>query len=125
MWYAAVRFWLETFREGNWTFFGVPTAMLVSSLVFLAAGASLVYRHRPGAVFEPWGEPPEPDEESFDDDDEELADDDEADEESFGDDAELFDDHGADGEPDVDDDADLDDAEDAEDPQDGGARPAG
>lgn len=125
MWYAAVRFWLETFREGNWTFFGVPTAMLVSSLVFLAAGASLLYRHRPGAVFEPWGEPPEPDEEYFDDDDEELADDDEADEESFGDDAELFDDDGADGEPDVDDDADLDDAEDAEDPQDGGARPAG
>ena len=109
MWYAAVRFWLETFREGNWTFFGVPTAMLVSSLVFLAAGASLLYRHRPGAVFEPWGEPPEPDEEYFDDDDEELADGDE----------EL-----ADGEPDVDDEAELDDAEDTEEPQGGDARPA-
>ena len=30
IWYAAVRFALETFRTGNWTFFGVPTAMLVS-----------------------------------------------------------------------------------------------
>ena len=114
MWYATVRFWLETFREGNWTFFGVPTAMLVSSLVFLAAGASLLYRHRPGAVFEPWGEPPEPDEESFEDEDDEVVEDGE----------ELYDDDGADGEPD-DDDEEPDEAGDAEDPHGGGARPAG
>ena len=76
MWYAAVRFWLETFREGNWTFFGVPTAMLVSAVVFVGAGILLAYRHRPGAVYERWGEPPVPDEELYDDEDEdELYDD--------------------------------------------------
>ena len=30
IWYGAVRFALEAFREGNWTFFGVPTAQIVS-----------------------------------------------------------------------------------------------
>ena len=30
IWYARVRFALETLRTGNWTFFGIPTAMLVS-----------------------------------------------------------------------------------------------
>ena len=74
MWYGAVRFWLETFREGNWTFFGVPMAMLISSLVVVAAGATLLLRHRPGAAFEPWGAPPVPDEELYEDD-EELVDD--------------------------------------------------
>ncbi len=68
MWYAAVRFWLETFREGNWTFFGVPTAMLVSGTVFAVAGLSLLYRHRPGAIWEPWGAPPVPDEDLYEDD---------------------------------------------------------
>ena len=83
MWYAAVRFWLETFREGNWTFFGVPTAMLVSSLVFLLAGASLVYRHRPGVSYLPWGEPPVPDDDLYEDDDDDL---DEGDDEELADD---------------------------------------
>ncbi|MCC6756249.1 MAG: prolipoprotein diacylglyceryl transferase, partial [Solirubrobacterales bacterium] len=32
MWYGAVRFALETLRADNWLFFGVPTAMIVSSL---------------------------------------------------------------------------------------------
>ena len=36
IWYAVVRFVLETFREGNWTFFGVPVAQIVSVL-FIAA----------------------------------------------------------------------------------------
>ncbi len=85
MWYAAVRFWLETFREGNWTFFGVPTAMVVSSVAFVVAGAVLLYRHRPGAAYEPWGAPPVPDEDLYDDD------------EDFADDEELVDDDGPDG----------------------------
>jgi phosphatidylglycerol:prolipoprotein diacylglycerol transferase len=92
MWYAAVRFWLETFREGNWTFFGVPTAMLVSSIVFLVAGVALLARHRPGAVFEPWGQPPVRDDDLYEDD--ELLEDD-----VLEDDEEPVDDDRADDEP--------------------------
>jgi len=76
MWYAVVRFWLETFREGNWTVFGIPMAMLVSSIVFVVAGLVLAWRHRPGAGGERWGEPPTPDDELYDDDDEAVDDDD-------------------------------------------------
>jgi phosphatidylglycerol:prolipoprotein diacylglycerol transferase len=48
IWYAAVRFALETLRTGNWLFFGIPTAMLVSAAVITVAGAILVWRHRGG-----------------------------------------------------------------------------
>ena len=48
IWYAVVRFVLETFREGNWTFFGVPVAQIVSVLFIVAAGLILLWRHRPG-----------------------------------------------------------------------------
>lgn len=59
VWYSAVRFWLETFREGNWTFFGVPTAMLVASVAIVGALALLAWRHRPGAAAgDRWGDPP-------------------------------------------------------------------
>ena len=75
MWYAAVRFGLETFREGNWTLGGIPTAMVISTLVFVAAGAVLVYRHRPGSTTETWGEPT-PVEAAGDDGDDEFCDDD-------------------------------------------------
>lgn len=91
-WYAAVRFWLETFREGNWTFFGIPTAMLISAIVVIAALAALAYRHRPGAVYVPWGEPPPPDASLYEDEAED-------DEEYVEDDEEDVDDAGADGEP--------------------------
>lgn len=75
MWYAVVRFWLETFREGNWTFFGIPTAMLVSSLLFVGAAAVLAIRHRPGASGgDRWGEPPEPEDDDLYEDDEGLED---------------------------------------------------
>ncbi len=48
IWYGATRFLLETLREGNWLFFGVPTAQIVS-LAFIVVGiAGLLYRHRPG-----------------------------------------------------------------------------
>ncbi|HEY4753615.1 MAG TPA: prolipoprotein diacylglyceryl transferase [Candidatus Limnocylindrales bacterium] len=105
MWYAAVRFWLETFREGNWTFFGVPMAMLVSAIVFLLAGTMLVFRHRPDAVFEPWGEPPTPEDELYD----------EADEDEALEDDEVLADDGADDADEADDQADADDEEDLDD----------
>ncbi|MEO6577487.1 MAG: prolipoprotein diacylglyceryl transferase family protein, partial [Candidatus Limnocylindria bacterium] len=52
MWYGAVRTLLETYRTGNWTILGLPTAMWVGILGFFVAGAWLIYRHRRG-----WGSP--------------------------------------------------------------------
>ena len=50
IWYGATRFVLESLREDNWTFFGVPTAQLVS-IGFIAAGViGLLLRHRESAV---------------------------------------------------------------------------
>jgi phosphatidylglycerol:prolipoprotein diacylglycerol transferase len=48
IWYGIVRFALESLRVNNWTFAGVPTAMIVSAIFVAIAGAVLVYRHRPG-----------------------------------------------------------------------------
>ena len=48
IWYAIVRFALETLRSDNWTLFGIPTAMVVSVLFGGVAAAVLVWRHRPG-----------------------------------------------------------------------------
>ena len=48
IWYGVVRFALESLRVNNWTFAGVPTAMIVSAVFVAIAGAVLVYRHRPG-----------------------------------------------------------------------------
>ena len=60
IWYAAVRFVLETLRTGNWTIGGIPTAMIVSALVIVGALVVLALRHRPGAADgDRWGEPPE------------------------------------------------------------------
>lgn len=50
IWYGVVRFVLESFREDNWTFFGVPVAQIVSLLVVATAIAVLAWRHRPGHV---------------------------------------------------------------------------
>lgn len=52
MWYGAVRTLLETYRTGNWTILGLPTAMWVGIIGFVLAGAWLIYRHRRG-----WGSP--------------------------------------------------------------------
>ena len=61
IWYAVVRFVLETLRSGNWTFFGAPTAMLISGGLILGSLAILAIRHRPGAAGgDRWGDPPEP-----------------------------------------------------------------
>jgi len=60
IWYGVVRFALEVFRSGNWTFFGIPTAQIVS-LAFIAIGvAGLAWRHRPNRApdDEPTTEPP-------------------------------------------------------------------
>jgi phosphatidylglycerol:prolipoprotein diacylglycerol transferase len=48
IWYGAVRFALENLRHDNWTFFGVPTAQIVSLLFIVPALALLVWRHRSG-----------------------------------------------------------------------------
>jgi phosphatidylglycerol:prolipoprotein diacylglycerol transferase len=101
IWYGAVRFVLESFREGNWTFFGVPTAQIVSALFILTALVILAWRHRRGrplddhATFpglQTWGavgRPVDPDELVDDDED----DDDEYDDDEYDDD----DDEGEDG----------------------------
>ena len=47
IWYGVVRFGLETLRQDNWTFFGVPTAQIVSLLFIVPALATLIWRHRP------------------------------------------------------------------------------
>jgi phosphatidylglycerol---prolipoprotein diacylglyceryl transferase len=48
IWYGLVRFLLETFRHDNWTFFGVPTAQVVSIAFVIPAVLILAWRHRPG-----------------------------------------------------------------------------
>jgi phosphatidylglycerol:prolipoprotein diacylglycerol transferase len=48
IWYGLVRFVLETLRSENWTFYGIPTAQLVSLAFILGAVIVLIYRHRPG-----------------------------------------------------------------------------
>jgi phosphatidylglycerol:prolipoprotein diacylglycerol transferase len=79
VWYGAVRFALETLRNDNWTFFGVPTAQIVSLLFIVPALAILLWRHRdreadddppsrPEAAT--WGAPGRPVEPESDDPDE-------------------------------------------------------
>ena len=51
IWYGVTRFALETLRADNWTFFGVPTAQIVS-LAFIAIG---VVGHGPATSWEPDG----------------------------------------------------------------------
>jgi hypothetical protein len=46
VWYGTVRFVLETFRHDNWTFFGVPTAQIVSLLFVIPSLLMLAWRHR-------------------------------------------------------------------------------
>jgi phosphatidylglycerol:prolipoprotein diacylglycerol transferase len=110
-WYAVVRFVLEMLRSANWTFFGVPTAMLVSGAIIVGSLAVLLVRHRPGAAAgDRWGAAPEPGWDRAGDDDDEWVDDDEGDtrdddEEPDGDapDVDDGDDRDADEEPDGDD----------------------
>jgi phosphatidylglycerol---prolipoprotein diacylglyceryl transferase len=48
VWYGLTRFGLEGLRSGNWTFFGIPTAQIVTSAFILFGILGLVYRHGPG-----------------------------------------------------------------------------
>jgi phosphatidylglycerol:prolipoprotein diacylglycerol transferase len=55
VWYSVVRLGLETLRVDNWTVGGVPTAMIVSTV--LVVGAVTVLARRRRAAVERWGEP--------------------------------------------------------------------
>jgi phosphatidylglycerol:prolipoprotein diacylglycerol transferase len=46
IWYGVVRLGLETLRLNNWTFFGVPTAQLVSVAFIVVGVIGIVLRHR-------------------------------------------------------------------------------
>jgi phosphatidylglycerol:prolipoprotein diacylglycerol transferase len=46
IWYGSVRFAVETLKTDNWTFFGIPTAMLISAVAVVGALGILVLRHR-------------------------------------------------------------------------------
>jgi phosphatidylglycerol:prolipoprotein diacylglycerol transferase len=48
IWYGLTRFVLEFMRTGNWTFFGIATAQIVSAGFILAGLVGLWYRHGPG-----------------------------------------------------------------------------
>jgi hypothetical protein len=48
VWYGATRFALEFLRTGNWTFFGIPTAQIVTIAFMLVGLVGLWYRHGPG-----------------------------------------------------------------------------
>ncbi len=92
-WYATVRFALETLRTGNWTFLGIPTAMLISGITVVLSLAVLAYRHGPWAKDAVrWGEPPPPDDDRDVIDEEEVDDDELDDEELLDDDADTVDD---------------------------------
>src|SRR5215211_3973867 len=48
IWYGLTRFGLETLRADNWTFYGIPTAQIVTLAFILVGAFGLVYRHGPG-----------------------------------------------------------------------------
>jgi phosphatidylglycerol:prolipoprotein diacylglycerol transferase len=50
IWYGVVRFGLETLRQDNWIFFGIPMAQIVSLLFVVPALGLLIWRHRQAAV---------------------------------------------------------------------------
>jgi len=113
LWYGLTRFALEGLRTGNWTFFGIPTAQIVT-LGFIVFGLiGLLYRHgvgHPGVLAadllpERVPEPTaaEAEDEFWDDegDDDDEADDDRADDgEAAADDREAAPDEADDDSPD-------------------------
>jgi phosphatidylglycerol:prolipoprotein diacylglycerol transferase len=48
VWYGLTRFALEGFRVDNWTFFGIPTARIVTLGFILVGVVGLWFRHGPG-----------------------------------------------------------------------------
>jgi phosphatidylglycerol---prolipoprotein diacylglyceryl transferase len=53
IWYGTTRFLLENLRVDNWTFFGIPTAQIISLIVVLIGVGGLFYRHRRGHPSDP------------------------------------------------------------------------
>jgi phosphatidylglycerol---prolipoprotein diacylglyceryl transferase len=53
VWYGTTRLVLETLRADNWTFFGVPTAQIISVAIILIGVGGLLYRHRRGHPDDP------------------------------------------------------------------------
>jgi phosphatidylglycerol:prolipoprotein diacylglycerol transferase len=106
VWYGLTRFFLEGLRTGNWTFFGIPTAQIVTFGFVLVGVVGLIYRHglgRPAALAvellpdRPVKPAADDDEDAFWADDE--ADDDEADDDEADDDIEAVDDDGDEADP--------------------------
>jgi phosphatidylglycerol---prolipoprotein diacylglyceryl transferase len=91
VWYGTTRFVLEFLRTGNWTFFGIATAQIVSVGFVIAGLVGLWYRHgrgRPAATAQvaaaddeddadDWDDDDEFDDEDFEDEDEDEDEDDE------------------------------------------------
>ncbi len=50
VWYGTTRFLLEPLRSNNWTFFGIPTASIISAATVIGALLLFAWRHRPGAA---------------------------------------------------------------------------
>jgi phosphatidylglycerol---prolipoprotein diacylglyceryl transferase len=101
IWYGLTRFALESLRSGNWTFFGIPTAQIVTLGFILFGVVGLIYRHGPGRpdalavdLLPDRSRGADDDEDDFwtdDDDDAEAADDEEAADDDDVDDAEAAD----------------------------------
>ncbi len=92
IWYGTTRFVLEFMRTGNWTFFGIATAQIVSAGFILAGLVGLWYRHGPGRPA------PEAEPVLVDDDDDDDEEDDDWDDDDFEDEDDDFDDDDDDGE---------------------------
>jgi len=102
IWYGLTRFVLEGLRSGNWTFFGIPTASIVTLGFILAGVVGLWYRHGPGRpgvlardLLPEEGERPtaaDADEDDFWEDDEDESTDEDGDEDDEADELETDDD---------------------------------
>ena len=91
VWYGTTRFVLEFLRTGNWTFFGIATAQIVSVGFVIAGLVGLWYRHgrgRPAASAQVAAADDEDDADDWDDDDE-FDDEDFEDEDEDEDDEEI------------------------------------
>jgi phosphatidylglycerol:prolipoprotein diacylglycerol transferase len=91
VWYGTTRFVLEFLRTGNWTFFGIATAQIVSVGFVIAGLVGLWYRHgrgRPAATAQVAAADDEDDADDWDDDDE-FDDEDFEDEDEDEDDEEI------------------------------------
>jgi phosphatidylglycerol---prolipoprotein diacylglyceryl transferase len=69
VWYGATRFVLEFMRTGNWTFFGIPTAQIISAGFVVVGLVLLWYRHGPGRPVAIAESAASTDEDDWDDDD--------------------------------------------------------